>query len=243
MLINSDSTVKHLWSPITLRNPEDWGDMFSETSGQTRATQYKVPEDIYHCILMFICHVVAVNIQIFVPSFYKIKHSSAVGMCSTAQLFGQCALRHEGVGRDSGGCCHSLSGLRHAEASPQLPTANCPGLDNDSCGQCARPPGLPHSFSGSSIIQCSSAMFKFGARSGRKHWLTSMNLAMTHSCLQNSDHRLDHKLGIICSPIRHCVVLWRSDTSGATSLSDIPVQAGDIVGHIGHIGYNKNLYL
>jgi hypothetical protein len=37
--------------PITLRNPEDGGDMFSETSVLTRATWYKVTEVIcnrYH---------------------------------------------------------------------------------------------------------------------------------------------------------------------------------------------------
>jgi hypothetical protein len=37
-LINSESTVTHFWNPITLRNSEYGGDMFSETSILTRAT-------------------------------------------------------------------------------------------------------------------------------------------------------------------------------------------------------------
>jgi hypothetical protein len=45
-LINSDSTVTQLWNPITLRNPEDGGDTFSETSVRTRAIRYKIPEGI-----------------------------------------------------------------------------------------------------------------------------------------------------------------------------------------------------
>jgi hypothetical protein len=43
--INSDSKLTQLWDPITLRNPEDGGDIFFETSFLTRATRYKVPED------------------------------------------------------------------------------------------------------------------------------------------------------------------------------------------------------
>jgi hypothetical protein len=35
-----------LWCPVTLRNPENGEDAFSETSVRTRATRYKVPEDI-----------------------------------------------------------------------------------------------------------------------------------------------------------------------------------------------------
>jgi hypothetical protein len=46
-LINSDSTVTQLWSPITLRNPK-MKVMFSEMSVLTKATRYKVPEDVYH---------------------------------------------------------------------------------------------------------------------------------------------------------------------------------------------------
>jgi hypothetical protein len=40
--------VTQLWTPITLRNLEDGGDMFSETSVLTRATWYRVPEGIYN---------------------------------------------------------------------------------------------------------------------------------------------------------------------------------------------------
>jgi hypothetical protein len=47
-LIHSDSTVTHLWNPITLRNPEDGGDTLSEMLDRTRATLYKVPEDIHN---------------------------------------------------------------------------------------------------------------------------------------------------------------------------------------------------
>jgi hypothetical protein len=36
--------VKQVWSLITLRNPEDGGDMFSDTSIITRATWHEVPE-------------------------------------------------------------------------------------------------------------------------------------------------------------------------------------------------------
>jgi hypothetical protein len=48
-LINSDSMVTQLWSPITLSNPEDGGYMFCETSVVTKATRYNTPEDICHC--------------------------------------------------------------------------------------------------------------------------------------------------------------------------------------------------
>jgi hypothetical protein len=37
-----------LWNPITVRNPENGGNMFSEMSVQTKATWYKVPEGIYN---------------------------------------------------------------------------------------------------------------------------------------------------------------------------------------------------
>jgi hypothetical protein len=43
----SDSTVTQLWNPIILRNPEDGGDMFSETTVRTRATRYEAPEGMY----------------------------------------------------------------------------------------------------------------------------------------------------------------------------------------------------
>jgi hypothetical protein len=46
-LINSDSRVTQLCSSITLRNLEDGGDIFSETSVQTSATRYEVPKGIY----------------------------------------------------------------------------------------------------------------------------------------------------------------------------------------------------
>jgi hypothetical protein len=44
-LIYSVSTVTQLWDPITLRNPEDGGDIFSETLVRTRYTRYEAPED------------------------------------------------------------------------------------------------------------------------------------------------------------------------------------------------------
>jgi hypothetical protein len=46
-LINSDSRVRQLCGPITLGNPEDGGDTFSETSVLTTATRYKDTEDAY----------------------------------------------------------------------------------------------------------------------------------------------------------------------------------------------------
>jgi hypothetical protein len=47
-VINSDPTVTQLWSPISLRNTKDGGDMLSKTSILTRATRCNNPEDIYH---------------------------------------------------------------------------------------------------------------------------------------------------------------------------------------------------
>jgi hypothetical protein len=46
--INSDLTVTQLWKPITLRDPEDGGDMFFETSVLITAIRCNTPEDIYH---------------------------------------------------------------------------------------------------------------------------------------------------------------------------------------------------
>jgi hypothetical protein len=43
----NDSVVTQLWNPITLRDPADGDDTFSETSVRTTATRYKVPEGIY----------------------------------------------------------------------------------------------------------------------------------------------------------------------------------------------------
>jgi hypothetical protein len=57
-LSNSDSMVTQLWNTITLRNPEDGDNTFSKTSVRTRATQYKVPEDIYNpktCLVIRDC--------------------------------------------------------------------------------------------------------------------------------------------------------------------------------------------
>jgi hypothetical protein len=45
-IVNSDSTVKQLLNSITLRTPEDGGDMFYETSVVTRTTGYVVQKDI-----------------------------------------------------------------------------------------------------------------------------------------------------------------------------------------------------
>jgi hypothetical protein len=45
-LINSDSPVTQLWNYITLRDYEDGGDIFPETSVLTTATRQQVPEDI-----------------------------------------------------------------------------------------------------------------------------------------------------------------------------------------------------
>jgi hypothetical protein len=47
-LISSDYAVTDLWNPITLSNPEDGDDIFSETSVLTTATRYIVPEDTYN---------------------------------------------------------------------------------------------------------------------------------------------------------------------------------------------------
>jgi hypothetical protein len=43
-LINSDSTVTRRWNPATLRNLDDGGDEFPETSILTTAARYNVPE-------------------------------------------------------------------------------------------------------------------------------------------------------------------------------------------------------
>jgi hypothetical protein len=45
-LVKSDSTLIQVLDPITLRNPEDGGDMVYEASVLTRATRYKVPESV-----------------------------------------------------------------------------------------------------------------------------------------------------------------------------------------------------
>jgi hypothetical protein len=45
-LITGDSSVIKLCSSITLKNPEDGGDRFFETSVLRRAARYKVPGDI-----------------------------------------------------------------------------------------------------------------------------------------------------------------------------------------------------
>jgi hypothetical protein len=45
-LINSDSKVTQLWNYNTLRNSEDGGDLFFETSVLTRISRHKVPEVI-----------------------------------------------------------------------------------------------------------------------------------------------------------------------------------------------------
>jgi hypothetical protein len=47
-LVTTHTTETQLWIPITPRNPEDGGDMFSEASVRTRTTRYKVPEGIYN---------------------------------------------------------------------------------------------------------------------------------------------------------------------------------------------------
>jgi hypothetical protein len=46
-LINSGSTVKQLWIPMTLKNHEDGGVMSSETSVLTTATLHNVREGTY----------------------------------------------------------------------------------------------------------------------------------------------------------------------------------------------------
>jgi hypothetical protein len=46
-LINSDSTIMQLWSPITLRHPEDEGDIFSEMSVLSKATLCNTQELVY----------------------------------------------------------------------------------------------------------------------------------------------------------------------------------------------------
>jgi hypothetical protein len=47
-LSNSVSAVIQMWKAINLRNSEDGDDTFSETSVQTSATRYKVPEWIFN---------------------------------------------------------------------------------------------------------------------------------------------------------------------------------------------------
>jgi hypothetical protein len=42
-LITTDSTVTQMCNPIDLRNLEDGGNTFYETSIRTRTTRYKVP--------------------------------------------------------------------------------------------------------------------------------------------------------------------------------------------------------
>jgi hypothetical protein len=41
--------AKELWTPISIRNPEDGDDTFSETPVQTRVTWHKVSECIFDC--------------------------------------------------------------------------------------------------------------------------------------------------------------------------------------------------
>jgi hypothetical protein len=50
-LINRDSIVTQLWDLITLRSPEEGGNMFSETSALTTATRYNDPDGVYHWYL------------------------------------------------------------------------------------------------------------------------------------------------------------------------------------------------
>jgi hypothetical protein len=53
-LVDGNSTVTQQWNPITLRNPEDGGDTFSETSDLTTAARYEVPEVINNPIDVFV---------------------------------------------------------------------------------------------------------------------------------------------------------------------------------------------
>jgi hypothetical protein len=53
-MVNSDPMVTQLWSPITLRNPEDGGDKVSETSVLTTTIWHKVPDRIYIALLLFV---------------------------------------------------------------------------------------------------------------------------------------------------------------------------------------------
>jgi hypothetical protein len=46
--MNSDYMVTQLWNPIILKKLKNGGDMFSETSVQTRATRQNVRESIYN---------------------------------------------------------------------------------------------------------------------------------------------------------------------------------------------------
>lgn len=56
-LVNSFSAVTPLWNSISAMNPEDNGDVFSETSCRTRATRYKAPEGICKWISCSYSHV------------------------------------------------------------------------------------------------------------------------------------------------------------------------------------------
>jgi hypothetical protein len=47
-LINRNSMVTQLWNLITVRNPEDGDDTFSETSVRTRPEWHEAPEVIYN---------------------------------------------------------------------------------------------------------------------------------------------------------------------------------------------------
>jgi hypothetical protein len=49
----SVSTATQLWNRVTPWDPEDRGDMFSETSVRTRTARFKVPEGIYDYIHEF----------------------------------------------------------------------------------------------------------------------------------------------------------------------------------------------
>jgi hypothetical protein len=50
-LINSDSTVTHRWNCLTLGNPEDGTDIFSEILARTGAKRYKVPDDVNNLLI------------------------------------------------------------------------------------------------------------------------------------------------------------------------------------------------
>jgi hypothetical protein len=50
-LMNSDSTVKQLWNPITLWNAEDVGDIFFETSALTKSYTAQCPNSIKESVV------------------------------------------------------------------------------------------------------------------------------------------------------------------------------------------------